>query len=281
MKATELDTPALIVDLDVFERNLHRVADYARAQGFTVEVGTLEDWDPAGRRFDLVVAGQAWHWVNPHAGATKALSVLRPGGRIGLFWNWARHPGHVQSHVPKRGPARFELQGTLLRGDAMAPELPPERGRYDLGELARRGRRLVPRLHEFYDATALLLRPGALLMGVGLAVLSWLCECVAFLVILRAFPGVQATLLIATFIYAMMTVAGMTDINARTFIVTAAGATLTLSDTFGRPVDATAYGVYSGQNTQIQSLAAKVMQLDHALADYGPEANPARAQLRF
>ncbi len=42
----------------------------------------------------------------------------------------------------------------------------------------------------------------------------------------------------------------------------------------------TAYGVYSGQNTQIQALASKVMQLDLALADYGPEANAARAQLR-
>src|SRR6202042_3017854 len=42
----------------------------------------------------------------------------------------------------------------------------------------------------------------------------------------------------------------------------------------------TAYGVYSGQNTQIQSLASKVMQLDFALSDVGPEANPARAQLR-
>jgi hypothetical protein len=42
----------------------------------------------------------------------------------------------------------------------------------------------------------------------------------------------------------------------------------------------TAYGVYSGQNVQIQSLASKVMQLDLALSDYGPEANPAREQLR-
>jgi hypothetical protein len=42
----------------------------------------------------------------------------------------------------------------------------------------------------------------------------------------------------------------------------------------------TAYGVYSGQNTQIQSLASKVMQLDLALSDYGPDANSARAQLR-
>ena len=42
----------------------------------------------------------------------------------------------------------------------------------------------------------------------------------------------------------------------------------------------TAYGVYSGQNVQIQALASKVMQLDLALADYGPEAMPIRAQLR-
>jgi hypothetical protein len=42
----------------------------------------------------------------------------------------------------------------------------------------------------------------------------------------------------------------------------------------------TAYGVYSGQNTQIQALASKVMQLDLALSDYGPEALPARAQIR-
>jgi hypothetical protein len=42
----------------------------------------------------------------------------------------------------------------------------------------------------------------------------------------------------------------------------------------------TAYGVYSSQNTQIQALASKVMQLDLALADFGPEANPIRAQLR-
>jgi Protein of unknown function (DUF4239) len=42
----------------------------------------------------------------------------------------------------------------------------------------------------------------------------------------------------------------------------------------------TAYGVYSSQNVQIQALASKVMQLDLALSDYGPEANSARAQVR-
>ena len=42
----------------------------------------------------------------------------------------------------------------------------------------------------------------------------------------------------------------------------------------------TAYGVYAGQNIAIQALAAKFLQLDLALADYGPEAKDLRLQLR-
>jgi hypothetical protein len=42
----------------------------------------------------------------------------------------------------------------------------------------------------------------------------------------------------------------------------------------------TAYGVYAGQNLAIQTLALKVLQLDLALVDYGPEASGGRALLR-
>ena len=42
----------------------------------------------------------------------------------------------------------------------------------------------------------------------------------------------------------------------------------------------TAYGVYAGQNVAIQTLAAKALQFDIALSDYGPEANGVRTQLR-
>src|SRR5208282_6871215 len=42
----------------------------------------------------------------------------------------------------------------------------------------------------------------------------------------------------------------------------------------------TAYGVYAGQNAAIQTLAAKVLQLDLALADYGPEALSERVSIR-
>jgi uncharacterized protein (TIRG00374 family) len=69
-------------------------------------------------------------------------------------------------------------------------------------------RRFSEKLHGFYDAAAILVRPRALFFCTLLSVLAWGCECVAFYVILRGFPGVQAPLLLSTFIYAMMTVAG-------------------------------------------------------------------------
>lgn len=64
-----------------------RMGEYARRSGLEVEIATFEDWDPAGRTFDLVIAGQTWHWVDPVLGPSKAAGVLRQGGRLALFWN--------------------------------------------------------------------------------------------------------------------------------------------------------------------------------------------------
>ena len=72
-----------------------RMADVARRGGFDVEVSTFESWDPAGRTFDAVVAGTAWHWVDPAAGAAKAARVLRPGGRLAPFWHVFQPPPDV------------------------------------------------------------------------------------------------------------------------------------------------------------------------------------------
>jgi SAM-dependent methyltransferase len=69
-----------------------RMADLARRGGLEVEVAKVEDWDPAGRAFDAVIAGQAWHWVDPVAGAAKAAQALRPGGRLAVFWNAFQPP---------------------------------------------------------------------------------------------------------------------------------------------------------------------------------------------
>ncbi len=72
-----------------------RMADFARGAGLTVDVATFEDWEPAGRTYDAVVAGTAWHWVDPVAGAAKAAQVLRPGGRLAPFWHVFQPPAEV------------------------------------------------------------------------------------------------------------------------------------------------------------------------------------------
>lgn len=72
-----------------------RMAEFARRDGLEVEVATFEAWDPAGRTFDGVIAGTAWHWVDPVAGAAKAARVLRPGGRLAVFWHVFQLPSDV------------------------------------------------------------------------------------------------------------------------------------------------------------------------------------------
>ena len=88
-----------------------RMAAIARRSGLAVEAGTIEEWDPGERRFDLVTAGQAWHWVDPQRGPDKAALVLRPGGHFGLFWNQAQPDPSVRPaleaayalHAPELG----------------------------------------------------------------------------------------------------------------------------------------------------------------------------------
>lgn len=63
------------------------MAQVARASGLSVEVGTFEDWQPAGRTFDVVTFAQSFHWVDPATAARKVWDVLRPGGALALSWN--------------------------------------------------------------------------------------------------------------------------------------------------------------------------------------------------
>jgi SAM-dependent methyltransferase len=72
-----------------------RMAEFARRSGVQVEAATFEAWDPAGRAFHAVIAGQAWHWVEPVAGAAKAARVLKPGGRLAVFWHVFQLPSNV------------------------------------------------------------------------------------------------------------------------------------------------------------------------------------------
>jgi SAM-dependent methyltransferase len=98
-----------VLGVDVDER----MAGLARQRGFEVEVAEFESWDPAGRTFDAVVAGQAWHWVDAVAGAAKAAEALRPGGRLALFWNVGQPP-------PEAADAFAEVYRRVLPDSPMA-----------------------------------------------------------------------------------------------------------------------------------------------------------------
>lgn len=76
-----------------------RMADFARVTGVEVEVATFEKWEPAGRMFDAVVCGTAWHWVDPLAGAAKAGRILRPGGVLAPFGHVYEPPAPVATAI--------------------------------------------------------------------------------------------------------------------------------------------------------------------------------------
>jgi SAM-dependent methyltransferase len=64
-----------------------RMAEVAKGKGIPIEIGTFENWDPAERRFDLVVFGQSFHWVNPDIALPKVHALLSAGGQLALMWN--------------------------------------------------------------------------------------------------------------------------------------------------------------------------------------------------
>jgi SAM-dependent methyltransferase len=90
-----------------------RMVDFARLAGLDVELATFESWHRAGRSFDAVVAGQAWHWVDPVVGAAKAAEALRPDGRLAVFWN-------VAQPAPEVAEALSEAYRLALPGSPFA-----------------------------------------------------------------------------------------------------------------------------------------------------------------
>ncbi len=95
--------------------------------------GTAERIPLADGAVDAVVAGQAWHWVDPARAVPEVARVLAPGGTLGLVWNirdervdWVARLGrllhqsgnqHDESLRPTVGPPfspveRFDVEWT-------------------------------------------------------------------------------------------------------------------------------------------------------------------------
>lgn len=120
-----------------------RMAEVARSHGIVVQVSDFERWQP-NEHFELITSGQAWHWIDPEVGYRRAAELLRPSGRLAVFWNSYRYERPVQDaietvvgrHAPNlladsvpfgtASPDHVALDGELVRRSSQwfhAPEV--------------------------------------------------------------------------------------------------------------------------------------------------------------
>ena len=58
----------------------------------------FEDWIVEENAFDLALAADAFHWIEPRIGYPKIVEALRAGGSAALFW---RLPVHQETELSK------------------------------------------------------------------------------------------------------------------------------------------------------------------------------------
>lgn len=74
-----------------------QMAAIARGKGLIVEDSTFENWDPAGRTFDIITFGQSFHWVDPALALPQIAQALNPRGILALAWNDIQATGETGS----------------------------------------------------------------------------------------------------------------------------------------------------------------------------------------
>lgn len=72
---------------------------------------SFEDWNNEGRRFQLIVSGTAFHFIDPKVGYHRAWELLENTGGIGLFWT---------IHIPVYDQLHNEIRSHYI---ALAPHL--------------------------------------------------------------------------------------------------------------------------------------------------------------
>ena len=106
----------------------------ARLPDVETHVGSAESLSVPDGSVDAVVAAQAAHWFDPVLAAGEMRRVLRPGGVVGLIWNFrdGRVPwvGALDELVTRQSPDRADDR-TAVEG--FARELPAVVDRFESG----------------------------------------------------------------------------------------------------------------------------------------------------
>ena len=73
-----------------------RRLDQEAGVGIEYVIARAEHTDLPDAAFDVVSAGQCWHWIKRDAAAREARRLLRPGGRLLItHYDWIPLPGNV------------------------------------------------------------------------------------------------------------------------------------------------------------------------------------------
>ena len=89
---------ATVTAVDISERMLAAARRISAEEGRTIDyrLAPAEDTGLPAGAFDVVSAGQCWHWFDRPAAAREVQRLLKPGGRLVIaHFDWIPLPGNV------------------------------------------------------------------------------------------------------------------------------------------------------------------------------------------
>ncbi len=87
-----------VIGLDISAQLLKQAKDLSLQQGLEVEfrLGKAEETGLPDKSFDIVSAGQCWHWFDRPRAAQEVKRLLKPGGTVLIaHFDWLPLPGNV------------------------------------------------------------------------------------------------------------------------------------------------------------------------------------------